>query len=222
VLGQLAGGVGHDLRNPLGVINNAVYYLKMVQTDAADNIKEYLDIIGDEIKTAEGIVADLLDFARTKPPNLAKTNLSVLITSVLQRNPAPQEVEIIQQIPPDLPPIYIDSHQIGRVLDNLINNAFQAMPDGGQLSLSVGAHNDSIQLSISDTGVGISSENKTKIFEPLFTTKSAGFGLGLAIVKNLVEVNHGTIEVESQLGTGSVFTITLPILNAHDGNSCLS
>jgi signal transduction histidine kinase len=106
--------------------------------------------------------------------------------------------------------VFVDAQQIGQVLGNLISNAYQAMPEGGQLTLAAQVVAEWVKLSVTDTGVGMSPETMAKIFEPLFTTRAKGIGLGLAVSKNLIEVNGGTIEVKSVEGQGAVFTIILP------------
>jgi signal transduction histidine kinase len=240
VLGQLAGGVGHELRNPLGVISNAVYFLQMTLADADEATREYLDIISSEVRGAEKIVSDLLDYSRTRPAEREEIAISNLVSQVLERRPPSEDVEVVTQIPSDLPPVFVDPRQIGQVLGNLVTNAYQAMPDGGRLMISVsedegiGRRGDTgtrrqgdsppvspspcLRVSISDTGCGIPPESLEKIFEPLFTTKAKGIGLGLAVSKNLVEANGGSIEVESpstglrtgEEGKGSTFTVKLP------------
>ena len=211
ILGQLAGGVGHELRNPLGVISNAVYYLKMVMPDAEETIKEYLETISEEVNRSTGIVSDLLDFSRIKSVEREETAVSDLVTQVLEKQPASENIKVATAIPSDLPPVFVDNRQISQVLVNLVTNACQAMPEGGKLSISAIAKQDKVHVSFTDTGSGISKENMKNLFEPLFTTKARGIGLGLAVSKNLVEANGGSIEVESEEGKGSIFTVILPI-----------
>ena len=219
VLGQLAGGVGHELRNPLGVISNAVYYLKMVLPDADETAKEYLDMIASEVRNSEKTVSDLLGISRTRPAEREKIALSELFNQVLEKQPPPEGIKVTTEIPPALPPIFVDPHQIGQVLFNLVTNAFQAMPEGGLLTINadelrlddtIPIPRSEIRIRVSDSGSGISKENMNKLFEPLFTTKARGIGIGLAVSKNLVEVNGGSIEVESEEGKGSIFTVVLP------------
>lgn len=214
VLGQLAGGVAHELRNPLGVINNAVYFLKMVLSNADALTTEYLEIIAARVQDAEKIVADLLNISRSRPSEQRMTAVAALVDDVLRRQPPPAGVRVATSIPADLPPVCIDPRQIGQVLDNLVINAYQAMPDGGQLSLSVQAEQAQLRLAVGDTGVGIAAEHVAHIFEPLFSTKEHGIGLGLTVSQNLVEVNGGTLTVESVAGQGSTFTLTLPTSDA--------
>ena len=132
------------------------------------------------------------------------------MTSILEKNPPPEQVTVIDKTVMDLPSIYVDAQQISQVLINLINNAYQAMPDGGELLLQAKVEGEYIGLSLSDTGCGMSAETLEKIFEPLFTTKARGIGLGLAVSRNLIEVNGGQIEVKSTEGQGSIFTLILP------------
>ncbi len=212
VLGQLAGGVGHEIRNPLGVISNAVYYLKMVQPDADASIKEYLDTIESEVKRSTKIVSSLLDLSRTRPAEKEQIEISGLVALVLERHVQPENIEVIVEVQSDLPSVFVDSQQIVQVLNNLVINAYQAMPDGGKLTVNAKVTRGYPQISLTDTGCGIARENMAKLFEPLFTTKARGIGLGLAVAENLIKANDGSLEVESEEGKGSTFTVILPHL----------
>ncbi len=209
VLGQLAGGVGHELRNPLGVISNAVYFLQMVLPEADETIKEYLAIIAGRVHEAERIMSGLLNLSRIKPAQREEVAVSALVTEVLARHPPPEAVTVTTHLPADLSPVLVDPQQIEQVLANLVTNAYQAMPDGGELSIRAEGNEKQIHLSLTDTGCGMSPETMAKIFEPLFTTKARGIGLGLSVSKNLVEVNGGSIAAESTESQGSAFTVTL-------------
>ena len=210
VLGQLAGGVGHELRNPLGVMSNAVYYLNTILPDADETTKEYMEIISSEISNADKIVSDLLDFSRVTASEREKIALAELVAKILEKQRAPEDVEVTITMPPELPAVFVDPDKIGQVLGNLITNAFQAMPDGGRLTVRARDEGDKVSLSITDTGCGISKENMKNIFEPLFTTRARGIGLGLAVSRSLVEANGGSINVESEEGKGTTFTLILP------------
>jgi PAS domain S-box-containing protein len=215
-LGQLAGGVSHELRNPLGVIANAVYYLKMIQPDASEKIKQYHTILEEETRAAEKIISDLFDFSRDMYVDREAIAAPELAHNILQRHPAPPGVNVAQDFEASLPRLYADSYQMTQVLGNLIVNAYQAMPKGkgGEVTIrgrrSTLDNQPAVAISVSDSGVGIPPENMEKIFEPLFTTKPRGIGLGLAVCKKLVEANNGRIEVQSESGQGSTFTIVLP------------
>jgi signal transduction histidine kinase len=211
MLGQVAGSIGHELRNPLGVISNAIYFLKLIQPDANEKIKEYLGMIEHETHTANMIITDLLDFSRIKSLNQQAVNVAGLVQQTLERFPIPASVGVNIEIPLDFQPVYANPHQMMQVLGNLIVNACQAMPEGGKLDISATLENDMISIAVHDNGVGISPENIGKLFEPLFTTKTKGIGLGLTICKNLAEANSGRIDVQSEFGKGSIFTIFLPV-----------
>jgi signal transduction histidine kinase len=210
ILGQLAGGVGHELRNPLGVISNAVYYLQTINPDADESTQEYLNMISSEVQGAEKIVSDLLDFSRIRMPERRRIGVSELVAQVFERKPPPENVGVKTEFPEDLPEVYVDPGQINQVLINLVVNAYQAMLEGGKLVIEADVKGDEVRLAIKDDGIGISPDHMKKLFEPLFTTKAKGIGLGLVIIKNLVETNQGTIKVESVEGVGSTFILTLP------------
>jgi signal transduction histidine kinase len=213
ILGQLAGIVGHELRNPLGVMNNAVYFLQTVMTDTADDtVTEYLNIIKQEINSSQQIIDDLLGFARTKTPQPRPIGILELIDGSLAKCTVPENISVEIDIPESIPTVNIDPFQIRQAFQNLITNAVQAMPEGGRLNIDAHLIQDSIEVSIKDTGVGIPPENLTKIFQPLFTTKTKGIGLGLVVCKNLVEANKGSIRVESEEGRGTVFVVVVPVV----------
>jgi PAS domain S-box-containing protein len=215
VLGQLAGSVGHELRNPLGVISNAIYFLKMAQPNADDKVKEYLNIIEKETRTSNKIITDLLDFTRIKSVEREAVSVSDLFRQTLERFPVLPSVEATLEIPTGLPKVYADPHHMVQVLGNLVVNACQSMPKGGNLTVSARAQDGMIYISIHDTGIGIPPENISKLFEPLFTTKTKGIGLGLAVSRKLIEANGGRIEVQSEAGKGSTFSVYLPVYDAN-------
>lgn len=216
VLGQLAGSVGHELRNPLGVINNAIYFLRLTQPEAPEIVREYLGIIANETRNADKIISDLLDFSRSKVVEAEAISVAGLVQKTLERFPLPENIHARLELPADLPPVNLDVRQMTQVLGNLVVNACQAMPAGGDLVIGAQPSRPEAQafvaLTVQDTGAGIPPENLKKIFEPLFTTKPKGIGLGLAVSKKLVEANGGQIEVESEVGLGTVFTLSLPVV----------
>jgi len=224
VLGQMASSVGHELRNPLGVITSAVYYLKLVQPNADEKIKQYLGIIEQEVHTSEKIITDLLDFSRIKSVDREAVAVSELVHQTLTRFPVPNTVDVTIEIPKDLPQVFVDTRQIVQVLGNIILNACQAMaspagdsastdgvPKRGLLSLHASLQGDMINIVVKDNGIGIPTDNIQKIFEPLFTTKAKGVGLGLPVSQKLAQANGGSIEVQSEVGNGSSFNVFLPI-----------
>jgi len=212
LLGQVADTVGHELRNPLGVMNNAVYFLQTVLADADETTKEYLGIIKDEIADAERIVSDLLDAVRTKTPHPEIVDVAELMQQTLRKCDVPSSVTVRLNIPETIPAIRVDPMQMRQVFWNLITNSVEAMPDGG--ALEIRADEDpsakTMTVSIKDSGSGIAPEHLAKLFQPMFTTKVRRVGLGLVVVKNLTHANGGSVKVESAPGKGSVFSITLP------------
>jgi len=203
VLGQLAGGVSHELRNPLGAIKNAVYFLNMALQEPEPEVKETLEILEKEVGTSERIISSLLEFARPKPPTRRQVDINDVVREALSRTTVPESVEVVSQLDERLPLILADPDQLGQVFGNIVLNGIQAMPEGGRLTVKTSEVSGRlpksgwVAVSFTDTGVGIPKENLEKIFEPLFTTKAKGIGLGLALVKMLVEGHGGSIEVES-------------------------
>jgi signal transduction histidine kinase len=210
-IGQLASAVGHEIRNPLGVINNSCYFLSKRLKDTADEtVKKHLKIIERKINSANLIVSDLLDFARKKPPNLEEIALNDIVANALPNISIPENIKVITKLD-EIPPMLLDREQMARVFQNMILNAIQAMPEGGQLTIQTSKQGDSTEMTFKDTGVGIPEENLPKLFTPLFSTKAKGMGLGLTICKQIVENHGGNITVESKVGEGTTFTVKLPI-----------
>jgi signal transduction histidine kinase len=221
VLGKIADNVGHELRNPLGVMNNAVYFLQTVLSDADENVKEYLDIIHDEIESADHILSDLLDAVRTKPPQPESVEVGELLTQILQASPTPESVTVQLDIPDRFPSLLVDPLQIQQVFRNLITNAMEAMPEGGMLEIRARAETDgkALTISVCDSGIGMTPEILPNLFQPLFTTKTRRIGLGLAVVKKLTEANGGSVAVQSTPGKGSTFFVTLPAVALAEGGA---
>ena len=210
-IGQLASAVGHEIRNPLGVIKNSAYFLNMKLKDAADEkVVKHLKILEKEVNSANFIISDLLDFARKKPPTLDQADLSETVKNTLSYITVPENIKVEIKLG-EIPKMLLDKEQVQRVCQNLILNAVQAMPEGGKLTIQTTKQDDSAKLIVRDTGVGIPKENMPKLFTPLFSTKAKGIGLGLVICKQIVEGHDGNITVESEVGEGSTFTVKLPI-----------
>ena len=210
-IGQLATMVGHDLRNPLSAIQNACYYLKMKLGASKDEkIKKMFGIIDNEINYANNIIKDLLDFSKVKKPELKKVDLISSIQDAITHLKFPENITLTTKFS-EAPAIEADLDQLRRIFQNIALNGIQAMPNGGELTVSTRKNGDFTEVAFTDTGVGIPEENIGKLFAPLFTTKAQGVGLGLSICKNLVEAHNGRVEVKSKVGEGSTFTVKLPI-----------
>jgi PAS domain S-box-containing protein len=212
ILGQLASGVGHELRNPLGVMTNALYYLSAVMPDPPAKVSEYLGILRAQVDLSEKIVSDLLDFARVKPPQRQPVTLKEVVRTQLERVPQIDGVKVRIDIPENLPPALADQVQVGQVVLNLLTNAMQAIgDDSGTIDVRARMRSDKLMLDVIDSGSGIKAENLDRIFEPLFTTKARGMGLGLAVSRALALANGGDITVRSREGEGAAFTLVLPV-----------
>jgi len=210
-IGRLSSSVGHELRNPLGVIGNSVYYLNMKLKDRDGNISKHLGILEREVRRSNRIISDLLDFSRARSPELRSGDINGLIRETLEDIKIPENITVDMDGMEDLPAFLFDADQIHQLIVNLITNALQAMADGGTLSIRTCTKGGFAVLCFEDTGVGIPAEDTKKIFEPLYTTRAVGTGLGLSIVKGIVERHNGTITVESKAGEGTVFTVRLPL-----------
>jgi len=210
-IGQLAGSVSHELRNPLSVLRSSAYYLRTRLGTADEKVTKHLGIIEQEIVNSDKIIGDLLDFSRTKPPTLQRTYLNYVVEEALSRVRVPSTVTVKSDLSDGLPPMRADTFQLEQVFVNLLTNALQAMPQGGTLTLRSYREDDSVTVEVSDTGIGIKPEHLPRLFEPLFTTKARGIGLGLAVSKTLVENHGGTIRVQSSTGQGTTFAVTLPL-----------
>jgi len=211
LLGQLASGVGHELRNPLGVMTNSVYYLRTVLAAQPKNIHEYLDIMQQQIALSEKIVGDLLDFTRSKPPVRQATSIGDVCAAQIARMGSMNGVQVESSLNGGLPAVYADSSQVGQIVLNLLTNAVQAIGGPGRIVLRTQVDTDRLHLDVADTGPGVPAQNAEKIFEPLFTTKARGIGLGLAVSRTLARANGGDLVLTTGALSGATFRLTLPL-----------
>ena len=215
-VGQAAAMVGHDLRNPLQATAGTLYLARELLDSgqlegAKKNVIELLDSLDSQVHYMDKIVSDLQDYARPVYTELIETNLPALVEEAISSTKTPSNVEVSTMIQEGLTKIMIDPVLLKRVLINLALNGVQAMPNGGKLTITAGKTQDSIVISVQDSGVGIPAENLNRIFNPFFTTKAQGQGLGLAVCKRLIEAQGGTITVQSEPSKGSTFTIKIPL-----------
>lgn len=211
VMGQLAGGMAHELRHPLGTIRNAAYYLNMVLEQPGPKVKEMLEILTREVNTSERIIQSLLDFASPKPLSHEKVQLGELLKRMVSALQHPAGVQVALEIAEALPVVLADPRHLEQVFGNILLNAVQALGEHGQLYVRVSRPDEArVEVAFSDTGKGMTPAERARMFEPLFTTKAKGIGLGLALAKLFVEAHDGTISARSEVGKGTTVLVTLP------------
>jgi len=211
-IGELAASLGHELRNPLGVIRNAAYYLRTRRGGEDPDVAEMIGLMDSEVGTCDRTIAALLDFARPEQATPEPIALAAFVETVLHRKPAPENVALRLELPADLPLVRADPHQLEQVFTNIATNAYHALAHGGTLTVraAVDPRDGMVAVEWRDTGPGIPRENLERIFDPLFTTKAKGIGLGLVVCRRFVERQGGRLEVESEPGHGAAFTVALP------------
>jgi signal transduction histidine kinase len=218
-VGQLASTVGHELRNPLAVVMNVLYLMEAVaQEDPGGRMHRHIATAKREISAATLIVSDLLDYSAGREPLLAPVRVSELVDEALSVVPPPPGVQVEQRGEAQVA-IEADHDQLRQALLNLITNGYEAMPDGGVLTVSAVQEGDSVTITVTDTGAGMDTETQENIFTPFFTKKARGIGLGLAVTKRIVESHHGTLTVRSAPSAGTTFTITVPVATTMAGVS---
>jgi hypothetical protein len=211
-IGATAGMVGHDIRNPLQAITSDVYLAKtelalIPESEEKKNALESLTEIEKNIDYINKIVADLQDFARPLKPHAEEADLKLIIDKLLEKNALPENVKVSVKVEAEVRKVVADASYINRIMYNLVNNAVQAMPKGGKLTIHAYKEANDAIITVKDTGVGIPESAKPKLFTPMFTTKSKGQGFGLAVVKRMTEALGGTVSFESQEGKGTKFTV---------------
>ena len=208
-IGQVAGGIAHELRNPLNVVKTSVYYLLNARNSSPAKSAEHLQRIERHVGAADGVITALSNFARMPLPNLHPFSIEQCLKEALELNPVPKEICVKIDCPPTTPAGLGDIDQLRIVFGNLIRNAREAMPNGGELSVLVRPVEIQLEIEVADTGIGISAENLSRITEPLFSTKARGLGLGLAIVRSILDKNKGSLRVTSEPGKGTKCIVRL-------------
>ena len=216
-IGQTAGMVGHDIRNPLQSIVSSMYLVRsdldsLPMSEEKKGALAELESIQEQIRYVDKIVSDLQDYARPLNPELVEADMKALVIGALSTLDVPDNVEARAFFDENLPAVRTDPLILKRVLLNLATNAIQSMQEGGKLTIHVSQNVEAryIVITVKDTGVGIPDEIKPKIFTPLFTTKAKGQGFGLAVVKRLVEGLNGNVSFKSEEDRGTEFTVNLP------------
>jgi PAS domain S-box-containing protein len=211
-LGQFSGNIAHELRNPLGVIDSSVYYLKTRLKDADEKTQQHLDRIKSSVVSSTAIIESLLNLTRMEKPRLGRLNLMAITADAIAASKVPSAVSIVNAFPEDVVAINADGEQLCMAFKNIIKNAVEAMDGKGTLTIT--AHNTAdgkTEVSFADTGPGIAAENLERVFQPLFSTKAKGIGFGLSIAKTIINKHGGTIEAKSGPGKGAIIIIKFPL-----------
>jgi two-component system sensor histidine kinase HydH len=215
-VGRLAAGVAHEIRNPLSSIKGFATYFKQRYQDVPED-QQTANIMIQEVDRLNRVVSQLLEFARPISVSRKPTSFKNLVADsikLIQQQAQDRQITINTRHSAKIDEINIDPDRINQVLLNLYLNAIEAMEPGGKLQITISDsdENDQLNIQVSDTGRGIAKVDLPKIFDPYFTTKSSGTGLGLAIAHNIIEAMGGTIEVKSETGNGTAFTVRLPLV----------
>jgi two-component system sensor histidine kinase AtoS len=215
-MGELTAGVAHEVRNPLGIIRASVQLLEESHCDT-ERIQEASAVIKQEIDRLDKVIKALLDFGRPSKPTLQPTDVNEVLEDVVvlftRKFASRSKVEIVEALAPELPKVEADPDQLKQVAVNLISNAVQAMEEsGGRIVVSTDAHDGFVEMAFADDGPGIPPGREGKVFDPFYSTRDEGTGLGLTIVHRIVDEHNGHIEVESEPGEGTIFTVSLPAM----------
>lgn len=227
-VGQLASGIAHEIRNPLNYISLAIDHIKAEMLPACNEkqgeLTELTDKIKEEVRRANYMVLNFMNYGRPLKLRRGLVPYREILDKVLpllDERLAEQRVTITTDISPDVPPLWVDQELLRNCILNFINNAAQAMPEGGTISLgaSLEPGGERVRLAFGDQGCGIAEEDLSKIFQPYFTTKDVGIGLGLAITERVVREHGGEIVVDSIVGRGTTFSVLLPSKTGEDISS---
>jgi two-component system sensor histidine kinase HydH len=212
-LGQLSAGLAHELRNPLGTIRASAEMLLKNVPEGNDTARELTGFISSEVDRTNSLVTRFLEFARPLEPRLERAELTEVIDRAIaqiERSSPRYEVTVYRNYSPDVRPFAFDAELMERVFHNLLLNAAQATPPGGEVTVKTRQAGENVEVAVIDRGTGIDPAQLENIFNPFFTTKKEGVGLGLPIVSKIVDLHGGRMTVESEPGKGSVFRVFLP------------
>jgi signal transduction histidine kinase len=213
-LGQLTAGLAHELRNPLATMRSSAEMLAKQVAKDDEVARELAGYIAEEVDRTSSLITQFLDFARPRTLKPEPGDLHAMLDRAIARlEKAGASVSVFKNYSPDVPPVRFDGPLLEQVFLNLLENAAQASPSGGAITVKTQRAKNAAEVSVIDRGSGIAAEHLESIFNPFFTTKLTGIGLGLAIVSKIVEEHGGQISVDSMPGEGSVFLVSLPLEN---------
>ncbi len=217
-LAELAGSLAHEIKNPLSVIHMNVDLLSEELTESQwPGMRRALakvDMIREQCDRMQNLLADFLRFARMRDLEMSPSNLNDQVNTVLRLYQAQADktsVDIVRYLDPDLPLILLHSDSIQAALMNLVKNAMEAMPDGGELMVRTYSKPQSVALDLIDTGCGMDETTALRMFEPFYSTKNGGSGLGLPTARKIIEAHGGRISVQSEVGRGTKFVLEFPV-----------
>jgi two-component system nitrogen regulation sensor histidine kinase GlnL len=234
MLGTLAAGLAHEVKNPLGGIRGAAQLLNM-ELESQSPLREYTTVVIREVERVNGIIEELMDLTRPRPPEMGDADLSRILSDIvlLQKEAGRSRcLEFVLHLDPSIPPIRGDAALLARLFLNLVKNASESVEPGGRIDISTRIASDYHLLSpgrrpvpwvvieISDNGPGISDRDMERIFTPFFTTKPGGSGLGLATCQKIADSHQGFIKVNSRPGSGCVFSVSLPFIRNDEETPC--
>jgi signal transduction histidine kinase len=208
--GQLVGSIGHELRNPLGVIETSLFILRG-RAEGDERARKHLDRIGEQLQIANGIISDLLDLIRDRPLSRERVQLRAVVDAAAEAVRRPEGVLLRVEALDALPDLAGDPGQLRQVFVNLVENAVHAASPRGEVRVRARREGGHVDVMVEDTGPGVDPSVRRRLFEPLITTKEKGIGLGLSLVKRIVERHGGSVAYEPPAGGGARFTVRLPV-----------
>ncbi|MCA9200322.1 MAG: GHKL domain-containing protein, partial [Planctomycetales bacterium] len=210
-IGRVAGGIAHEIRNPLNAVKTSVYFLLNASSLSEEKRYEHLDRINRQVTLANNVISTLSEFAKLPGPKQQRVNIRQCIANAAATVTPPVELHFAPH--QDLF-VMVDPDQMVIAFRNLIQNAKEASAEDDQITICIRHQASLVHVDVIDQGEGMAKETLARIMEPLFSTKARGIGLGLAITKSIVEKNSGQLDVVSELGQGSTFTVSLPEANS--------
>ncbi len=208
--GQLVGSIGHELRNPLGVIETSLFILRG-RAEGDERARKHLDRIGEQLRIANGIISDLLDLIRDRPLSRERVQLRAVVDAAADAVRRPEGVLLRVEALDGLPDLAGDPGQLRQVFVNLVENAVHAASPRGEVRVRARREGGHVDVTVEDTGPGVDPSVRRRLFEPLITTKAKGIGLGLSLVKRIVERHGGSVAYELPAEGGARFTVRLPV-----------